>query len=64
MNEANEIWNRLRETDENIKCIVSTSKISGRGVIVDSHQYNDIITFDVIIEDVKHEIVCFGILIL
>ena len=61
INEAEEVWEKLREIEENIPCIISTSKISGEGLIVDSHRYNDVTTFDVIIDNLKHEIVCYGI---
>jgi len=68
MQEAKKVYDKLEETQENIPCVVSTSRIQGKGIIYDAQNYYNpthLITFKITMDTGKKvEIPCFGVMLL
>ena len=60
--EALKIFDELSETENPIPCIVSTSKISGNGMIVEIINKNPFPDIIVEIDGVEHNIPCIGVM--
>ena len=60
--EAQKIYKQLEETqEENIACVVSTSKIQGDGIIYDAQDYYKPIFLIKMDTGIKVEIPCFRV---
>ena len=68
MQEAKKVYDKLEETQENIPCVVSTSRIQGKGLIHDAQNYynpSHLITFKIKMNNGKKvEVPYFGVMLL